>query len=107
MIGEKIKGLRKAKNMTQEELSKMLKVSQPVLNRWETGSRNPSLKTLKKISDVFNISIDTLLLDHKDMKKLTIQDKTLLEKLQQIERLSDQEKEMVINLINALAQKKA
>lgn len=106
MIGEKIKGLRKAKNMTQEELSKMLKVSQPVLNRWETGSRNPSLKTLKKISDIFNISIDTLLLDHKDMKKLTFQDKTLLEKLQQIETLSDQEKEMVINLINALAQKK-
>lgn len=39
------------------------------------------------------------------MKKLSIQDQSLLE-LKQIEKLNEQKKEMVINLINALAQKK-
>ena len=106
MIADKIKSLRKLQNITQMDLAKKLKVSQPVLNRWETGVRNPSLKTLKKISEIFSISLDTLAFEKNELGKLKLKDKTLLSKLKDIEKLNENEKEMVINLIQTLAQKK-
>jgi transcriptional regulator with XRE-family HTH domain len=105
MIGEKIKTLRKEHNLTQVELAKKLGVDQPLLHRWENGGRNPSLKTIKKISKIFTVSIDTLVFDEKDIKHLTENDKPLLEKLKNFEKLKINEQEMIINMINTLVNK--
>lgn len=36
-IGEFLKGLRKEKNLTQEQLAEQLNVSSRSVSRWETG----------------------------------------------------------------------
>ena len=56
-----LKSLRTAKGMTQEELSKILKISRSTIGMYENGSREPDYETLEAIADYFNVDIDFLL----------------------------------------------
>ena len=58
---EKLKKLRKEKNIYQKELAKFLGVSRPTITQYESGQRKPDYDTLKKIADYFDVSIDYLL----------------------------------------------
>ncbi len=49
-IGEKIKQLRREKNLTQEKLAELAKIDPKSIVEIERGKRNPTLKTLNKIS---------------------------------------------------------
>ena len=49
MISERIKGLRKALDLTQSELAERLGVSNVTVNRWENGQVAPSGLALQKI----------------------------------------------------------
>ena len=105
MIGEKIKALRKSKHLTQVELSKKLGTTQPVLQKWETGIKNPSLKTLKKLSKIFDVSLDTLAFEEKDIHHLSTEDKTIISQMKDFEKLDDKGKETILNMINLLTAK--
>lgn len=53
--------LRKEKGMSQRELAEKVMVTRQAVSRWETGDTVPSTDTLKLLSKVFNVSINTLL----------------------------------------------
>ena len=55
------KKLRTEKKITQEKISSDLKISRSNYSRYENGKREPDFKTLKKLADYFNVSIDYLL----------------------------------------------
>lgn len=59
-VGKKIKLLRKAENLTQEELANKLNISRVNYTRYETGKVRPDYETLIKIADYFEISLDEL-----------------------------------------------
>ncbi len=61
LIGEKIKALRKEKNMTQETLAKLLSVSYQSVSKWETGVTSPDLSLIVPLARLFQISTDELL----------------------------------------------
>ena len=104
-IPDKIKTLRKQNEWTQEELSKLMGIKQQQLNRWETGKFLPSLPALRKLSELFDVSLDALVFDEKDIKRLKLKDKSLISKLQNIEKLSEEGKDAIFSMINALTQK--
>ena len=56
-----LKSLRISKGLTQDELSKILKVSRSTVGMYEKGDREPDYETLEYIADYFNVSIDYLL----------------------------------------------
>lgn len=56
-----LKSLRKSHGLTQDELSKILKVSRSAIGMYENGSREPDYETLEIIADFFNVDIDYLL----------------------------------------------
>ncbi len=60
-FGIKLKELRKEKNLSQRELGKVFNVCNQTISFWESGSREPDLDTLVKISRFFEVSIDSLL----------------------------------------------
>jgi len=60
-IGEKIKELRKTKNLSQETLADVLGVSRQTVSKWETGESNPDFDKIVPLCDFFNISTDELL----------------------------------------------
>lgn len=57
----RIKQLRKEKNMTQIRLSIELDVSQETVSAYESGKHFPSVQILLKLSEIFNVSCDYIL----------------------------------------------
>ena len=56
-----LKNLRKKNNLTQEQLAERVQVTRQAVSRWETGETQPNTDTLKLLSRVFDVSINTLL----------------------------------------------
>lgn len=59
-IGEKIKKLRKNKNISQEALACVLGVTFQAVSKWETGAAMPDLGLIPAIASFFGVSIDEL-----------------------------------------------
>lgn len=57
----RVKELRKQRNMTQEELGKVLDIQKAAISKYENGRAEPSTDVLKKMSALFGVSIDYLL----------------------------------------------
>lgn len=57
----RIRQLRENKELTQEELAKVIGVSRATLASWEIGRREPDFETASKIADFFDVSVDYLL----------------------------------------------
>ena len=60
-IGKQIQKLRKNKNMSQEKLAEKLEVSRHSISNWEREISNPDLKTILKITKLFNVSLNQLI----------------------------------------------
>jgi len=59
-IGVKIKELREEKNLTQEELAKLLDIDKSTIAKYETNDREPKVYILCKIADYFSVTLDYL-----------------------------------------------
>lgn len=53
--------LRKSKNITQIQLSKLLGVSNRTISMWETGNSVPRIKMIKRIANLLNVSSSEIL----------------------------------------------
>ncbi len=70
-IGKQILDIRKKQNITQEEFGKLFHVTRQTVSNWENEKSYPDLQTLVTISDLFKISLDTLLKgDHKMIARI-------------------------------------
>ena len=58
---EVLKSLREKKGLTQEQLAEKVLVTRQAVSRWETGETQPNTDTLKLLSRVYDVSINTLL----------------------------------------------
>ena len=58
---EILKTLREQRGLTQEELAQQLTVTRQAVSRWETGATLPDTYTLKELSKLYDVSINTLL----------------------------------------------
>ena len=56
-----IYSLRTKRGMSQDELAEKLYVTRQAVSRWELGETVPNTETLKLLSAVFDVSINTLL----------------------------------------------
>lgn len=53
--------LRTQKGLSQEEVAERVFVTRQAVSRWETGETTPNTGTLKLLSQLFDVSINTLL----------------------------------------------
>ncbi|CDE82580.1 putative uncharacterized protein [Clostridium sp. CAG:273] len=66
MLGEKIKSYRESKNMTQNEIADILGVKSATVSKYESGTLEPNIESLKKLAEIFEVSVDELLNDEQD-----------------------------------------
>ncbi len=59
-IGKIIRGLRKERNLTQEELAELLNVSGQAISKWENETSMPDISQIVPIASVFGVSTDVL-----------------------------------------------
>lgn len=75
MLGEKIKLYRENKKMTQAEIAEILGVKPATVSKYEAETLEPNIETLKKLSKIFEVSIDELLNENEfDISKINILD---------------------------------
>lgn len=67
-LGNKIKAYRESKKMTQKEIAEILEVEATTVSKYEKGTLEPSIESLKRLSNIFGVTIDELLaLDEPDL----------------------------------------
>ena len=73
MLGEKIKKYREEKKMTQMEVAEVLGVKPATISKYEAGALEPNIESLKKLAELFVISVDELLKEDKfDVSKINV-----------------------------------
>ncbi len=77
-LEEKIKKLREQKNLTTEELSKSLDISEETLNNWEKGIEKPTEEQIKKICEILKI-------ESKELNEALIEEENIQEKSSLVE----------------------
>ncbi len=60
-LGQNIKRIREQKGMTQGDICRALNLDRGYVSSVESGKRNPTLSTLKKLADALKIPVDELL----------------------------------------------
>lgn len=60
-FNQKLQLLRNQNGLTQEQLAEKICVSRVAVSKWESGRGYPNLDSLKKLSEIFDVSVDELL----------------------------------------------
>ena len=60
-FNEKLQELRRQNSLTQEQLAEMLFVSRTAVSKWEQGKGYPSIDSLKRLAELFSVTVDELL----------------------------------------------
>lgn len=97
-LGQRIREERQKLNLTQEKLAETINVTTTYIGQIERGERRPTLDTLINISNALGVSIDYLL-----QESITPASDNLMNLwIQLTHDLSDDEKEMIIDLIKVI-----
>ena len=98
MLGDKVKQLRENRKLTQHELANTLNIAQSTIGMIEGNKRPAGRKTLVKLADFFDVTVDYLLSEaessDEDAFKLTKKDEKDIKKalnatLEQLENSQD------------------
>ena len=60
---QRLSKYREASGISQERAAEKLNVSRQTISRWENGVSIPSTENLAKLSELYNVPVDTLLRD--------------------------------------------
>ena len=72
-FGEKLKSLRGQNGITQDELAEKLYVTRTAVSKWENDRGLPTIDTLKRIADLFGVTLDELVSDD-DVRSVRLAD---------------------------------
>lgn len=73
-IGNKIKAYRELNKMTQKDIAEILGVEPATISKYEAGTIEPSIESLKRLAETFNITVDELIKDEEkfDVSKINV-----------------------------------
>lgn len=96
-FGEHTATLRKRKGLSQGDLGKAVGTSGDIIGKYERDEVKPSIEVASKIADALEVGMDFL------MGKTTAElDKKTLKRLQDIQKLPEEERDMVFKVIDSL-----
>ena len=72
-LGERLKAHRQRAQLSQEALAERIYVSRQTISNWENNKTYPDVNSLVLLSEVFQISLDTLIKGDVDVMKEVIQ----------------------------------
>lgn len=74
-FGEQIKNQRERLALTQQVVADNLHITRQTLSKWENNKSYPDLKMLLALSDLYHVSVDSLLREDKDLTSYLNRDK--------------------------------
>jgi transcriptional regulator with XRE-family HTH domain len=101
-FAQRLRELRKLKNLSQTELGRIAELHYTHIGRFERGASRPSGDTLKRLSDALGVTSDYLLEGATDQAaKARFADRDLLRQFQEVEQLPDDDKLVIKKLLDA------
>lgn len=61
-IAERLQELRKQSGYSQEQVAEMLGLSRQAISKWESGQGKPEIDNIVKLTEIYNVSADYILL---------------------------------------------
>ncbi len=99
--GSRIKRLRQEKSWSQAQLAKKLKTHPKQVSKYERGINLPSAEVLIRLTRIFNVSADYLILEeHNEKGQSDIADRELVQKLAEIDKLSEKDKVIIKGVLD-------
>ncbi len=95
-FGKRLVQARKEKKLSQGELAKKVGIHANVLGRYERGDARPFVEMAAKLAEVLQVSLDYLV-GNSDLKF----DKETIDRIVDIQALSDEEKIPVFKMVDA------
>jgi len=103
-LGERIRELRKARGLTQNELAERMGVTQALIASYESARRSVPLRKLCMLTDVFGVSMEELVGRSVPRRRKSGPPSRMERRLSEIEKLPRSEKQFVMRMLdNALA----
>lgn len=78
ILAQNITFFRKKLNLSQTELAKKIQYSNKNVSKWERGETTPDVFTIKKLANIFGVSVDTLLSPIDNETKTAIKTKNMV-----------------------------
>lgn len=97
-IQQRLIGLRRERDLTQQEMADAIGVHVNQVRRYEAGATQPSLDVLKKIAVAMSVTIDSLVFDEDERGP----DEQLKLQFEAISHLSSNEKQVVKELLDGM-----
>lgn len=102
-FGQRVALIRKQRNLTQKDVGAALGIVADVVSKYERDSMVPSIEVAAKFAQVLNVSLDYLVLGFTSGTNDSVD--AITYKLQQLEKLSDEDKGHVMAVIEAFLTK--
>jgi len=84
MIKNRLRQAREEKGLSQTDVAQLLNISRQAYNHYETGKREPTVETISKLAEIFDVSTDYLLGKTDQKKPLVNGDEELTEYLEEL-----------------------
>lgn len=106
-LGQKIVQLRNQKGWSQDVFGEKIGVHGRRVSLYENDKSNPSLETLIRIAEVFDVSFDYLLTDSlENHSNILINDKSIIPFIIEFDHFTNDDKKTIKAMIEAIAMKK-
>lgn len=83
-FANQLKKLRNKKGLSQEDIANEVHVTRQSVSKWESGDSTPDLATTVKLAELFDVSLDYLVLNINSEKSNDISNKKLLKKIEEL-----------------------
>jgi transcriptional regulator with XRE-family HTH domain len=100
-IGARLRELREERGWTQRELDSRLGILQSKLSKYESGTHQPSLRTLVRMANLFGVSTDYLLTGT-GTPVPPLRDDRLLDRFRRLGAGGDEMRSIVLSILDAL-----
>jgi transcriptional regulator with XRE-family HTH domain len=98
-FGKRLREAREAKDLSQQDLAKMIGSVHTVIGRYERDEMKPSIDVVKRLADELGITVGYLIGEAKEAQFL--KDPSMLKRFQEIDELEEKEKECIYSLLDA------
>ena len=107
-FGEKLKMARKKLGWSQDGLGKKVEIHGRHVGKYENNKAMPNAETIIRIARALKVSIDYLLLndlDENTTPTVILRDSDLIRKFEAVEKMNEDDRHVVISLIDAYIKK--
>lgn len=106
MFADRLKELRAKNHLTQSDLGEMCDVSNVSIYKWETGRVEPDISNIKRLSEIFGVSVDYLIGASDEPQQQKVQTDERLQILNELNALETDKLAQVLEYARFIANKK-